>query len=152
MSLETRPQWTSWPPRRRMCSRETRSTGASTCGRPRDTEDPGWQWRTSRSPSVCRPLSEQECRKNLALFQTRAAIFRFFLFAHQPARLRIKLSGTLFSSLSTPLPSRTSELPISVKMAITQSRIRIIVLFRRFSVDERPAVQVELEDVLIFMN
>lgn len=50
----------------------------------------------------------------------------------------MKLSGTLFSSLSMPRPSRTSELPISVKMAMAHKMTRIRLRFKRFSVDDRP--------------
>lgn len=55
-----------------------------------------------------------------------------------PAKLRMKLSGTLFSSLSMPRPSNTSELPIKVKIAIAQRMMRISVRFSKFSVEDNP--------------
>ena len=57
----------------------------------------------------------------------------------EPAKLRMKLSGTLFSSLSMPRPSNTRELPIRVKKAMTQRIIRISVRFNKFSVEDNPA-------------
>ena len=56
----------------------------------------------------------------------------------QPAKLRMKLSGTLFSSLSMPRPNKTRELPIRVKMAMAHKIIRISVRFSKFSVEDKP--------------
>lgn len=56
----------------------------------------------------------------------------------KPAKLRMKLRGTLFSSLSMPRPSNTSELPIKVKMAIAHRMMRIRVRFSKFSVEDNP--------------
>lgn len=64
---------------------------------------------------------------------------------NKPAKLRIKLSGTLFSSLSIPRPSKTSELPIRVKMAMAHKIIRINVRFKRFSVEDNPDYSIKFD-------